>query len=147
MVSLGILMHFGITRFTLCQNVRNAPASSWNLPNYYLILAWIVDIEPIYNDHVYLSYLYSMIIGRFSVFCIFCSCIISDPVCITATGEGTGSLNNKHLDVLENSRNNLHPVTAGKFPWAGQCPVPSSFIVLITIMRMFWVPWKVITNS
>ena len=40
-VTLGILKQFCIARFTQCQNVRNTPADSSNLSNYYLTLAQI----------------------------------------------------------------------------------------------------------
>ena len=42
MVPLGILKHFCIERFTLCSNVWNTTAASFNLSNYFLTLAWFV---------------------------------------------------------------------------------------------------------
>ena len=38
-----------IARFTLCKNVRNTPAASWNLSNYYLTLAKIVAVHTNYG--------------------------------------------------------------------------------------------------
>ena len=35
MISVGIMKHFCIARFTLCQNVKNTPAASQNLSNCY----------------------------------------------------------------------------------------------------------------
>ena len=37
--------------FALCQDVRNTPAASWNLFNYYLTLAWIVAGSPTPRTH------------------------------------------------------------------------------------------------
>ena len=42
MLSLGIIKHFYIERFPLCYNLRNRPAASLNLSNYYLTLVRIV---------------------------------------------------------------------------------------------------------
>ena len=37
MFPLGILKHFCIARFTLCQNVRNTLALSWDLTNFQIV--------------------------------------------------------------------------------------------------------------
>ena len=48
-----------------------------------------------------------------------------------------------HISGEHSTNYNQHPATGSDNRPINQCPVPQSYIKFISVIRIFWVPWKV----